>query len=74
MDQFTFHQEITIDETEITGSWAFSRGMFVSTLTPKGEGQAVLIDGKFMTVLKRQADGSWKIYRDIWNSNLPAGG
>ena len=29
-------------------------------------------DGKFIEVWKRQADGSWKIAYDIFNSDLPA--
>jgi ketosteroid isomerase-like protein len=32
---------------------------------------AITEDGKFMQLLMRQPDGSWKIARDIWNSNLP---
>ena len=31
-------------------------------------------EGKFMQSLKKQSDGTWKITRDIWNSNLPAPG
>ena len=34
---------------------------------------AVNDQGKFMQVLMKQADGSWKIARDIWNSDLPVG-
>ncbi len=30
--------------------------------------------GKYMAVWKKQADGSWKIHSDIWNSNLPLPG
>ena len=69
MNLFTFNQQANIAETEVSGDWAFSRGSWTSTLTPKGEGAAFLIDGKFMTILRRQADGSWKLYRDIFNSN-----
>lgn len=35
---------------------------------------AVNDDGKFMQLLTKQADGTWKIARDIWNSNLPLSG
>ncbi len=27
--------------------------------------------GKFVEVLKKQADGTWKCTTDIWNSDLP---
>jgi ketosteroid isomerase-like protein len=32
---------------------------------------AVNDQGKFVQVLMKQPDGSWKIARDIWNSDLP---
>ena len=59
--------EITPAETVIMGDWAFSRGNFTATQTVKGN--TVEVDGKFMTIFRRQDDGTWKIYRDIFNSN-----
>jgi len=69
LNRFSNEQDITILETEIGGDWAFSRGTWISTLTPKETGQSYLIDGKFMTIFRRQRNGDWKIYRDIFNSN-----
>ena len=59
-------------ETQIMGDWAYSWGMYKASLTPKSEGESYFVDGKFFTIFKRQADGSWRIYRDIFNSNVPA--
>ena len=28
-------------------------------------------DGKYQTIFRRQPDGSWKIFRDCFNSNVP---
>jgi uncharacterized protein (TIGR02246 family) len=28
--------------------------------------------GKYVVLLKRQSDGGWRLYRDMWNSSLPA--
>jgi uncharacterized protein (TIGR02246 family) len=28
--------------------------------------------GKYLVLLKRQSDGGWRLYRDMWSSNLPA--
>ncbi len=50
--------------------YALARGVYNSTRTPRAGGQPIYIDGKFMTIFRRQADGSWLIYRDIFNSNL----
>lgn len=35
---------------------------------------AISEEGKFMQLLMKQPDGSWKIARDIWNSDLPLPG
>jgi ketosteroid isomerase-like protein len=42
-------------------------------MTPKQGGKTIPIDGKYMTILAKQSDGFWKIHRDIFNSNVPAG-
>ncbi len=73
LDQFTFSMAITNEEVEVAGDWAFARGTYTATLTPKEGGEPIPIDGKYMTILQRQPDGAWKIHRDIFNSNVPPG-
>lgn len=55
------------EETVVDGDWAYSRGSF--DMVQVMQGKDVRLTGKFLTVLKRQDDGSWKIYRDMFNSN-----
>ncbi len=55
----------------LSGDLAVETGTFEWTLQPK-TGKAVQDKGKYMTVWKKQADGSWKIVRDINNSDLAA--
>ena len=74
LDLFTFEIEITVEEIQVAGNWAFSRGIYTMTASPKNGDQPVPVDGKFMTILKRQPDGGWKIHRDIFNSNVSPGG
>jgi len=62
---------ITPLEIVIAGPWAYSRGTFTQDLTAKATGQTVHVDGKFLTILRKQAGGAWKIYRDCFNSNVP---
>ncbi|MCB0056504.1 MAG: nuclear transport factor 2 family protein, partial [Caldilineaceae bacterium] len=62
---------ITALETQGAGDWAYSRGTFTVTYTIAETGVQELMDGKFMTILQRQPDGTWKIHRDIHNSNVP---
>lgn len=71
LDQFTFNMGITNEEVRVAGDWAFARGTYTAILTPKAGGETIDIDGKYLTILKRQVDGSWKIFRDCFNSNVP---
>ena len=59
--------DINAEEIVISGDWAYSRGTYVSDRMV--DGQTVRVDGKFLTIFKRQPDRSWKIYRDCFNSN-----
>jgi len=52
------------------GDIAYVRGNYSLTLTPAG-GAAVRDRGKFVEIWRKQADGSWKIRWDIFNSDLP---
>jgi len=61
--------KITIQEVKTSGELAFARGIYTTTVSKSAGGGGV--DGKFLTVFKRQTDGSWKIYRDCFNSNVP---
>lgn len=52
------------------GDVAYEVGKVSLTIQPAGEMPTTAI-AKYVVVWKRQADGSWKLHRDIWNS-LPA--
>jgi uncharacterized protein (TIGR02246 family) len=56
----------------IAGDLAVETGSVQMTMKPKA-GPEMKDTGKYLTVWKHQADGSWKIIRDINNSDLPAG-
>lgn len=71
LEKFSFDIGITNQEVEAAGDWAYSRGTYKARLVPRQGGAPILIDGKYMSILARQRDGSWKIHRDIFNSNVP---
>jgi uncharacterized protein (TIGR02246 family) len=71
LDQFKFDMTVNNAEARSAGDLAFARGTYKATLTPTKGGTPLAIDGKFMTILLKQPDGSWKIHRDIFNSNVP---
>jgi uncharacterized protein (TIGR02246 family) len=63
----------TTTDVQVAGDLAVETGTFEWTLTPKS-GAAMTDKGKYLTVWKKQADGTWKIIRDINNSDLPPAG
>ncbi|MBA7707624.1 hypothetical protein ES703_116500 [subsurface metagenome] len=72
-DNFTFEMTINTEEVQVAGDWAFARGTYTFSMTPKAGGETISVmpDGKFLTIWKRQADGSWKASHDCYNSNVP---
>lgn len=69
-DANTMKMVIDAQEITIAGGWAYSRGVYTQDLTNKTTGAVTHVDGKFLTIFKRQADGTWRIYRDCFNSNV----
>jgi ketosteroid isomerase-like protein len=63
--------EIQISGTFVDHEYGFVYGNYRYTVTPRTGGPRVLGDGKYETIYRRQADGSWKIFRDCFNSNKP---
>lgn len=62
--------EITDDAVEGRGELAYVQGHFTSTSTPKAGAPAVRRgEGKYLEVLRRQPDGSWKYAYDMYSSN-----
>ena len=65
MDPFN-NKMVLYGETEIqvSGDLAFARGNVTLDITPKKKDTTTHFDVKFLDILKRQEDGSWKIYID----------
>ena len=64
---------INLEEVQVADDWGFARGTYSVSVTPKAGGDTAFVDGKYLTIFKRQRDGSWKIFRDCYNSNVPPG-
>ncbi len=63
--------EINVEEVQSAGDWAYARGNYTLTIEMKDGGDIIPIDGKFMSILQQQSDGTWKLHRDAFNSNVP---
>ena len=62
---------IYLEQVQVADDWGFARGTYSASITPKAGGETAFIDGKYLTIFKQQPDGSWKIFRDCFNSNVP---
>jgi uncharacterized protein (TIGR02246 family) len=71
-NSFSGPTEMSTTAVEGRGDLAYLVGTIRQTLTPKKAGVKPLsYEGKYVTVVKKQPDGSWKIIYDIWNENGP---
>jgi ketosteroid isomerase-like protein len=66
-------KEFSIEQLEFhgRGEFAFVRGRFALVATPPNQPEA-RDAGKFLEVWRKQSDGTWRLYRDAFNSDLPA--
>ena len=55
------------NETEVVGDLAFHRYSYTWRLQPKSGGQLQVSHAKGLHILRRSADGEWKIARETWN-------
>ena len=63
VDEILVDGDLAVEE--FSGSW---------TVTPKDGGEAVTEVLKGLHLYRRQADGSWRMTHDIWNSDMPLPG
>src|SRR4030065_873644 len=56
------------------GDMAYQRLAYSYTIIPPGASAPVTEKGKCIVVWEKQADGTWKAARDIWNSDTPPAG
>jgi len=61
---------LTTDDVSQSGDLAVETGRYIVQLTPKGTTAPVTDNGKYVVVWKK-SDGRWRIFRDIFNSDLP---
>jgi ketosteroid isomerase-like protein len=71
LEQFRVVESWTPLETVIDGRLAFQRGTFTSALAAKdGEAKRTVV-GKFLRVYRREGDGPWSMYIDMFSSDMP---
>jgi uncharacterized protein (TIGR02246 family) len=70
--QTTQRLTLTAPNLKINGNVAYETGSYSMVVLPKSVGaKPVTQNGKYLVVLLKQPDNSWKIYTDIDNTNAP---
>ncbi len=64
------HWQPTSVEAARSGDLAYSSGTYAMTFHGPS-GKPLADRGKYVTVWRKQADGSWKVVQDVFNSDLP---
>lgn len=59
--------ELQPGTVQLSGQWAFLNGAWHREDSSKKGGKSMKHGGYYLMVFKKQADGGWKIARDIWN-------
>jgi len=70
-EQFEIDETWTPSETALGGDWAWQRGTFSVTATPKDGGAPSTTTGSFLRIYARQPDGSWRMTIDTFNRDSP---
>lgn len=55
----------------VAGDWAYECGHFTAESQPKSGGEVSHFSGNYLRILRRQADGSWKMIREMASSDQP---
>jgi ketosteroid isomerase-like protein len=66
-------QDFTLTSVEIDGrgGLAYDRGTWSWTGVVVDTAEAVTLTGKYVSISRKQADGSWLVTVDIWNADAP---
>ncbi len=66
-----FCESSVVQDVHLSGDLAVVRGVDTGTITPKSGGEPIKYNMKWLIVLERQPDGTWKWIYEIWNDNNP---
>jgi len=70
MDAGVTDLALTSTEVEQSGKLALETGSF-SLKVPGKDGKPMDVNGKYVVAWKKARDGSWLLFRDIWNADQP---
>ena len=60
-------------EIDVSGDIAYAMGTYTIDFDPRADAPPNYVDGKFLTLYRRQDDGRWKIHLDSYSNNSAPG-
>jgi ketosteroid isomerase-like protein len=76
-DYFKFFSVLTLDITDRSvsriGDCIVERIAVNVSIEPRHGGTAIYDDARILSIWRRHADGSWKMWQSMWNSVKPIG-
>jgi len=63
--------KIEFVEVDGYGDMAYAKGTYVETYSVESVEEPIKDEGKVLTILRKQSDGSWLFAIWMWNSDLP---
>jgi uncharacterized protein (TIGR02246 family) len=71
--QATLVQQLTFApvDVQVHNNWAIAQTQVTGTVARRAGGVPAAADNKAFFVLRRGADGGWRLWRDVWNRNQP---
>lgn len=64
------NMKLQVHDVVASGDLAVETGHYEWTMVPK-KGKPIQDKGKYVVAWKKQPDGSWKLFRDIFNNDAP---
>lgn len=62
---------LTPEQTQTMGTTGFDSGHYSVEVVPKAGGPTTTSEGRYLVILDKQTDGSWKVTRDMDNAGPP---
>jgi ketosteroid isomerase-like protein len=69
--EYTTHWRKVPLKNYVLGDYGFDEGIDTAVDTPRDGGKPIHWNCKGILIYKRQKNGEWLIFRDIWNNNTP---
>jgi len=76
-EYFRYFRIVALTEPDravtINGDWPIEISSYMIAIVPVGAGGRIRDDGRQFSIWKRQPDGSWRMWQNMWNSIRPVG-